>query len=32
MTLFEGGGHVPHREQPEAVLESVAGFLAAQRL
>jgi pimeloyl-ACP methyl ester carboxylesterase len=32
MTIFEGGGHVPHRENPEAVLESVTRFLATHRL
>ncbi len=28
MTVFENCGHVPHRERPEAVLETVMTFLA----
>jgi pimeloyl-ACP methyl ester carboxylesterase len=32
MTFFEGCGHVPHREQPEVVLERTTRFLAAHRL
>ena len=28
-TLFDGAGHVPHRERPEVVLKSVTRFLTA---
>jgi pimeloyl-ACP methyl ester carboxylesterase len=29
MQVFEGIGHVPHREAPEAALAAVADFLRA---
>jgi pimeloyl-ACP methyl ester carboxylesterase len=31
MVIFENCGHVPHREQPDAVLKAVTGFLGGLR-